>query len=132
MLEWLKWKIARKEMQELEFWRIHWVETRRWLGEFPDAKDALDHMRQSVDGKIHLPIARLRDNMRARRDEQAETQREQAASQMAASLRDVHGNLIARAIVEFFDQWENALPADARETLRSVVEKARAALKGAR
>lgn len=69
MLEWLKWKIARKEMQEREFWHMYWEETRRWLAEFQDAKDALDHLRQSVDGQKHLPIERLRDNMRSRRDE---------------------------------------------------------------
>ena len=132
MLEWLKWKIAGREMAELERWRVEWHQARRWIGEFPDARDALDRLRQEVDGVVPFDISRLRDNMRARRDEQAETLRDQGANQMSTALRDVHGNLIARDIVEFFDQWENVLPAGARETLRSVVEKARAALKGAR
>lgn len=49
-----------------EAWGTYWLEARRWLGEFPDARDALDHLRLSVDGKNHLSIQRLRDNMRAR------------------------------------------------------------------
>src|SRR3546814_636945 len=35
------------------------------------------------------------------------------------------------ALVQFFDEWEQVLPQDAREALRPVVEQARAALKGA-
>lgn len=35
------------------------------------------------------------------------------------------------ALVQFFDEWEQVLPADAREALRAVAEQARTALKGA-
>lgn len=115
-----------------EAWKVCWNDTRRWLAEFPDAADALDHLHQAVHGVRSFDIQRLRDNMRARRDEHAETQRELGSNQMATSLRDVHGNLIADAIVQFFDEWEQVLPSDAHEALRPVAEKARAALKGAR
>lgn len=75
MLEWLKWKIAGREMAELERWRVQWHETRRWLGEFPDAASALDQLRQQVDGVHMMDIQRLRDNMRARRVELATERR---------------------------------------------------------
>lgn len=68
-MEWLKWKIAGDEIDELHRWRMHWHDTRRWLGEFDDARDALDRLKQEVDGAQPFDIARLRDNMRARRQE---------------------------------------------------------------
>lgn len=70
MLQWLKWKIAGREMAELENWRVQWTFVRRWLAEFDDARDALDFLRQEVDGVSPFEISRLRDNMRARRDEE--------------------------------------------------------------
>lgn len=66
MLNWLKWLIARKEMQELDRWRVQWEVHRRWLAEFPDAAHALDHMRQEVSGDYQRPIVALRDDMRER------------------------------------------------------------------
>lgn len=52
-------------------WDLNWHEARRWLAEFPDAADALDHVRREVDGVRPFDIQILRDNMRARRDEAA-------------------------------------------------------------
>lgn len=112
-----------------EAWWVNWNQARRWLAEFPDAADALDYVRREVDGVPHLDLQRLRDNMRARRDEQTEMQREQGARQMATSLRDMHGNLIAGAIVQFFDEWKLTLPQDAHDALCPLAEKARAMLK---
>lgn len=68
-MEWLKWKIAGDEIDELHRWRMHWNDTRRWLVDFEDAISALDHLRQQVDGVRMIDIQRLRDNMRARRQE---------------------------------------------------------------
>lgn len=69
MLEWLKRLIAGNELDELERWRLHWWETRRWLSEFPDSADALDYLRNSVKGVREFDVARLRENMRKRRAE---------------------------------------------------------------
>lgn len=69
MLDWLKRKIAGRELAELERWRLNWLDTRQWLAEFDDARDALDHLRQKVDGVRVYDIERLRDNMRERRAE---------------------------------------------------------------
>ena len=72
MLEWLKWKIAGREMAELERWRVQWHDTRRWLAEFRDAADALDHLRHEVKGVRLFDIQRLRDNMRARKADEVD------------------------------------------------------------
>lgn len=66
MLNWLKWLIARKEMQELDRWRVQWEVHRRWLAEFRDAADALDHLRQEVSGDYQRPIVAIRNGMRER------------------------------------------------------------------
>lgn len=66
MLNWLKWLIAKKEMHELERWRIEWEQHRRWLAEFPDIANALDHLQQEVSGDYQRGIATLRDGIRER------------------------------------------------------------------
>lgn len=54
-----------------EAWSTYWLEARRWLAEFPDARDALDFVRSHVDGTDAMTdISKLRDNMRARRREE--------------------------------------------------------------
>lgn len=51
MQEFLKWLFAKKEMEELCRWRISWEQYRRWLGEFPEVRMALDNLRAEVDGQ---------------------------------------------------------------------------------
>lgn len=65
MLEFLKWLVARKEMAELERWRVEWHEHRRWLAEFPQVGMALDNMKSEVEGKPKAFISDLRERMRS-------------------------------------------------------------------
>lgn len=51
MINWLKWLIAGKELQELYRWRVKWQEYRRWLAEFEEVGAALDNLKDEVDGK---------------------------------------------------------------------------------
>ncbi len=51
MLEWLKWKLARKELAELARWRGSWSYHRRWFAEFDAAATVLDHMQCDVLGE---------------------------------------------------------------------------------
>ena len=64
MLEQLKWWIARKELVELERWRVQWNEHRRWFAEFPSARAALDNMKAEVEGKPVEGIYAIRDSLR--------------------------------------------------------------------
>lgn len=64
MLNWLKWKIASKEMAELERWHIQWDQHRRWLAEFPNVVAALDNLKEEAAARDPLPIGILRDRMR--------------------------------------------------------------------
>lgn len=64
MLDWLKWRVAPKEMAELDRWRIQWEEHRRWLAEFPEVAMALDHLRDTAEDKASTPIFVLRGEMR--------------------------------------------------------------------
>jgi hypothetical protein len=72
MIRWLKRQIARAvagaELAELERWRVEWSETRRWLAEFNDAADALDHLDRIAKGRHHDGLIALRDRLRRRRD----------------------------------------------------------------
>jgi hypothetical protein len=61
---WIKWRIAKKEMAELEQWRIQWHEHRRWFAEFPEAAAALDHMKANVNGEPVTNIHVVRDSCR--------------------------------------------------------------------
>lgn len=54
MIEWLKWLVAGKELEELERWRVKWEIYRRWLSEFPHVGMALDNMKAEVEGKQSL------------------------------------------------------------------------------
>lgn len=69
LVEWFKRLVAGKELAELDRWRFHWRESRFWLKEFEDSRDALDQLRQRVDGVRHYDYDRLQDNMRKRRIE---------------------------------------------------------------
>lgn len=72
MFKWLKrrvaWAIAGDDLAELARWRLEWAETRRWLAEFDDVADALDHMEAFVRGRQYSGLNNLRDRMRKRHD----------------------------------------------------------------
>lgn len=65
MLKWLKWKIAREEMAELERWRVYWHQHRQWLAEFPDVSAALDNLREEALAREPVNISEIRDGMRS-------------------------------------------------------------------
>lgn len=62
------WIRCQKAEREVERWRVYWHESRRWLAEFPDVADALDHLKAEADGADSSNIINLRDRMRRRRD----------------------------------------------------------------
>lgn len=64
MLNWIKWKIAPKEMEELERWQVYWRQQRQWLSEFPDVATSLDNLYEEAIGRNPLPVSLLRDRMR--------------------------------------------------------------------
>lgn len=57
MLNWLKWKIAGKELAELERWRTTTDKYWRWLGEFYPVSLTLENLREEVAGKTPLNIS---------------------------------------------------------------------------
>lgn len=54
MKDWLKRLLAKKELEELHRWRLHWDSYRRWLAEFPEIAITLDNLKTEVDGKVSL------------------------------------------------------------------------------
>ena len=64
MLNWLKWKIASKELAELERWRVQWYQHRRWFAEFKDAAAVLDNLQQEAISGDPLPVSVLRERIR--------------------------------------------------------------------
>lgn len=64
LINWLKWKFARKEILELESWRLQWQIHRQWFAEFPVAAVTLDHMKAEVDGEPVTSIMAVRDSCR--------------------------------------------------------------------
>ncbi|QDQ26728.1 hypothetical protein FNU76_10320 [Chitinimonas arctica] len=69
-MNWIKWLVAEKELIELHAWRLHHTEVRRWLAEFPDVADTLDHMHTRVYQLDPLTsICQLRATMRVRQSE---------------------------------------------------------------
>lgn len=64
MLNWLKWKIAPKEMAELERWRVYWHQHRQWFAEFPDVSAALDNLHEEALAREPVNISEMRDSMR--------------------------------------------------------------------
>lgn len=64
MLNWLKWKIASKEMAELERWRVYWHQHRQWFAEFPEVAAALDNLHEEALAREPVNISELRDSMR--------------------------------------------------------------------
>lgn len=51
MREYLKWWLCKKELQELEAWRINWQQYRQWLSEFKIISETLDNMKAEVYGE---------------------------------------------------------------------------------
>ncbi|WP_270818316.1 hypothetical protein [Aeromonas sp. Y318-3] len=83
MINWLKWLVAGKEMQELYRWRVKWQEYRRWLAEFDEVGVTLDNLKAEVDGKglsaSHPPgdvgpwtVEALRERLRIKRRSEVE------------------------------------------------------------
>lgn len=83
MINWLKWLVAGKEMQELYRWRVKWQEYRRWLAEFDEVGVTLDNLKAEVDGKglsaSHPPgdvgpwtVEALREHLRIKRRPEVE------------------------------------------------------------
>lgn len=80
LLVWLVYKLAPKEMFELNMWRLKFLEYRRWLAEFPEIALVMDNMVAEIDQKemlnvSHPPgnkgpwdVAGLRERLRMRRD----------------------------------------------------------------
>ncbi|WGS53558.1 hypothetical protein LFL96_21095 [Paraburkholderia sp. D15] len=64
MLNWLKWKIAGRELAELERWRFECAQARRWLVGFPETSVALDWLSKVAEGK---PAGRL-EHVRSKMD----------------------------------------------------------------
>ncbi len=50
LLNWLKWRIAAKDLHELDRWRVEYEILSRWLAEFPDVATALDHLQKGAVG----------------------------------------------------------------------------------
>lgn len=66
--EWLKWRVAGAEMAELERWRVRCEEASRWLAEFHDAADVLDHLAAwASPDRERVDVSTLREVMRIRR-----------------------------------------------------------------
>lgn len=65
MINWLKWRIARKELEELERWRVHCIDLQRYLGEFPDIADTLFHLEAVANGfeTPHVTPATIREKV---------------------------------------------------------------------
>lgn len=63
MLNWLKWRLAGKELRELEQWRRRCAEHIKWLDhDFPQVGDALRNLQAEVTGTWQLSM--VRDQMR--------------------------------------------------------------------
>ncbi|KVL59268.1 hypothetical protein WT01_15685 [Burkholderia cepacia] len=64
MLEWLKRLVARRELEELDRWRVECVEARRWFAEFPEVAHALDYLSGFAKGTHGGRIDQARERMR--------------------------------------------------------------------
>ncbi|MBR8248678.1 hypothetical protein [Burkholderia cenocepacia] len=64
MFEWLKRLVARRELEELDRWRVECVEARRWFAEFPEVAHALDYLAGFAKGVHGGRIDQARERMR--------------------------------------------------------------------
>ncbi|MEX3764404.1 hypothetical protein [Paraburkholderia phenoliruptrix] len=100
-LDWLKWRLFRDDVIELERWRAGCVDYRRWLVEFPEVCYALDNLRRSVSGnETYYDAPGLREQLRNRR-----AQRD--AILQTVTLRP-RVNLTPSDIAEFKRLWNTA------------------------
>lgn len=77
MRNWLKWVFAPQEMAMLERYRAAVQCADRWLAEFPDAVDALSHVKAWGEGNggetgYEHSIEKVRERMRRRISQAAE------------------------------------------------------------
>lgn len=54
MLNWIKWKLCGKELEELHRYRIKVQEYRQWLGEFREIALTLDNLDAVVKGEVSV------------------------------------------------------------------------------
>lgn len=66
MIGWLRNRAERRrrELAELDRWRAHWSECRRWFAEFPEVALALDYLEQSATDRSTDFIHHVRTEMR--------------------------------------------------------------------
>jgi hypothetical protein len=64
MIAWLKWLLCRRELEELDRWRIGHYECKRWFGQFPDVDIALDQLGALARGEGARFHHDVRDDMR--------------------------------------------------------------------
>jgi hypothetical protein len=100
MICWLKrkiaWAVAGRDLAELERWRVECDQLLRWLAEFRDVCDALDHLGRTARGYENPEfITVLRDHMRRRRDAPREV-----------TIPPI--NMTPKAVDEFTRQWRAA------------------------
>lgn len=79
---------------ELHRWHSYWEQSRRWLAEFPDAADALEHLKASATGAGGTDISRTREAMRTRRDVPAYTPEERQAAEDFGIVIELRGSAI--------------------------------------
>jgi len=97
LLDWLKWRLFRDEVLELERWRTGCVEYRRWLVEFPDICYALDNLRRScVGNETFYDAPGLREQLRNRR----------AAREAFAPTLTLKGELTPTQVDDFKRLWD--------------------------
>ncbi|MEO8806408.1 MAG: hypothetical protein ABI433_10010 [Burkholderiaceae bacterium] len=98
MKTWLKWRLAGRELVELERRQVLAQQYMRWLAEFPDVAMALENLEAEAMGRgvsLSWPpsaegpwdISRLREVMRARRQPAAKPPREDIPH-LSLSLED--------------------------------------------
>jgi hypothetical protein len=65
-IRWIKWRVASRELRELERWQVQYQVLRRWLAEFPNVAATLDHMQNEAVGTgTVVSVHDLRAAMRA-------------------------------------------------------------------
>ena len=96
LVEWVKWRVAPREMEELERWRIQWEEHRRWFAEFPIAAVTLDHLKAKVEREPVTSIHVVRDSCRSADVKQVRqnhtTPPQQQAEPVAEKFEAMHAN----------------------------------------
>lgn len=105
MFEWLKRLVARRELEELDRWRVECVEARRWFAEFPEVAHALDYLAGFAKGTHGGRIDQAREKMRSMR---AESVGHDARNQFVVPLGVPLEYLDQNWIKKFADDWRDA------------------------